>query len=496
MRKAAGNCRPAEMENADGTDPGSAYKYLLTLKKNRDTINTYHIGKRAGRIRGFMNKIISIVVALGCCMASASTAYAYHSNGVVVWPIPYFPGNGVLQVTDIQAVALAAMGYPGGAVFNKVKMKVYSIDGEEVNSGIYPGYPAVWNGRDRSGNRADPGMYIVKVEAEDIRSGLHATRTTRILAGGRSRGTFTRNGWVGARYVAMGRNGEVTADDVFSIYWNPAGLTELRHTQISTEKEIREKAKKGNVNDISEGELIRFSEGEKSFSVQMALSGSMLTYGSNTAFFGMAINLPTGVLGLGSYTIFTRSFDRRDYNGCKTGTIGYLATAGYISYGVSLGVTSLGFSLKGLYEKIGNDYYLGCGADIGTQVYLLPFLKVGLMVQDLGTGMYPMVKRQGLDQKYAFAYPTLRLGLAIITNRNFTLAVSGIKKLDQKNFGYSVGAQYDIMKWASVNIGLQNLVFSAGLTFHVVQFDISYAFTMDTVNKGNFNHIASVKVMF
>jgi hypothetical protein len=441
-----------------------------------------------------MRHVISIL-GVCCIMLCATAARAYNTGGVIVWPAPFYPGSGIVQITDLQALALQAMGYPGGSVFNKVKVKVYSIEGEEINSGMFPGYPAIWNGRDRSGNRVDPGMYIVKVESEDVRSGLHGTRTVKVLANGRSRGTFTRGALVGGRYVAMGRNGEVTADDVYSIFWNPAGLTELRHTQLLTENEIKEKAEKGKANEINEAELLRFSEEEKSFSVQMGASGSMLTFGANTVFFGMAINLPKGVLGIGSYTIFSGGFDRRDYNGVKTGSLDYVATAGYLSYGVSLGVTSLGFSVKGLYEKIGNDYYLGCGADIGTQVYLLPFLKVGLMIQDLGTGMYPMVKRNGVEQSYAFAYPTLKLGIAVITNRNFTLAVSGLKKLDVRTFGYSVGAQYDVLKWASIYIGFKDLVFSAGVTFHMVQFDVSYAFTMDTVTKG-FNHIASATVMF
>jgi hypothetical protein len=442
-----------------------------------------------------MKRVIASSLGVCCLLLFATAARAYNTGGIIVWPVPFYPGSGIVQITDLQALALEAMGYPGGALFNKVKVKVHTLEGEEVNSGMFPGYPAIWNGRDRSGNRVEPGMYIIKVESEDVRNGLHGTRTVKVLANGRSRGTFTRGGFVGGKYVAMGRNGEVTADDVYSIYWNPAGLTELRHAQILTEKEIKEKAEKGKVDDISEAELIRFSEEEKRFSVQVAASGSMLTFGANTAFFGMAINLPTGVLGIGSYTIFSGGVGRTDYNGVRTGTLDYLATAGYISYGVSLGVTSLGFSVKALYEKIGNDYYLGCGTDIGTQVYLLPFLKIGLMVQDLGTGMYPMVKRAGIDQSYAFAYPTLKLGIAVITNRNFTIAVSGIKKLDVKTFGYSIGAQYDIMKWASIYIGLKDLVFSAGLTFHVVRFDVSYAFTMDTITKG-FNHIASATVMF
>jgi hypothetical protein len=428
---------------------------------------------------------------LGICflLASAHAGYGYSTKGVIVWPIPYYPGIGVFKVMDYT-----------GLTFNRGSMKIYNIDGEQVSNGYFlggvGGAPiAVWTGRDKNGERVDPGMYVAKIEEEDIMTGLHGTKTVKILVNGGSSGSFTRGGWVGARYVGMGRNGEVTADDVYSIYWNPAGLTELRHTQLLSEKEIKEKAEKGKIEDLTEGELIKFSEEEKSFSVQVGVSGSMLNFGSTTGFIGMAINLPKGVFGFGVYTIYSGGIDRRDYEGIKTGNLGYIGSALYLSYGVSLGVASFGFSVKGLFEKIGNNTFMGCGADVGTQVYVLPFLKVGLTVQDLGTGMYPLDSRYDIRQRYNMAYPTLRLGIAIITNRNFTLAVSGIKKLDQKTFGYSVGAQYDIMKWASVYIGLQNMVFSAGLTFHIVQFDLSYAFTMDTINKG-FNHNVSATIMF
>lgn len=427
----------------------------------------------------------AVLLCTCCILLAAQTGYAYQTNGVIVSPVPYYPGWGVVQIND----------YFGGALFNKVKIKIYNIDGEEVSSGTWPGYPAFWSGRDNDGYRLDPGIYTMKIDASNIFTGLRGTKSVKILANGGSSGSFTRGGWVGARYIAMGRNGEVTANDVYSIYWNPAGLNELRHTQLTTEKEIKEKAEKGKVADITESDLIKFSEEEKSFSVQIGMSGTMLPFGNNTGFFGMAVNLPKGVLGLGVYTIYSGDIGRRDFNGIMTGELNYIGTAVYLSYGVSLGVSSFGFSLKGLYEKIGNNTFMGCGADVGTQVYVLPFLKVGLMLQDLGTGMYPLNERYNIKQQYNWAYPTLRLGIAIITNRNFTLAVSGIKKLDQKTFGYSVGAQYDIMKWASVYIGMQNMVFSAGLTFHIVQFDVSYAFTMDTINKG-FNHNVSATVLF
>ena len=167
-------------------------------------------------------------------------------------------------------------------------------------------------------------------------------------SGAGSRGAYTRGGWVGAEYVAMGRTAEVLCDDVYSIYWNPAGLTELRYTQLTTEKEIKEKAEKGRVDDISEDDLIRFSEEEKSFSVQVGVTGALLDAGRTAGFVGAAINLPVGVFGIGAYTIFSTGIDRRDYNGVKTGELTYAGSACYLSYGVSLGVASLGVTAKGL----------------------------------------------------------------------------------------------------------------------------------------------------
>ena len=55
-----------------------------------------------------------------------------------------------------------------------------------------------------------------------------------------SRGSYSRAGWAGARYTAAGMTGEVLSDDVFAIYWNPAGLSELKKKRL-TETEIREK---------------------------------------------------------------------------------------------------------------------------------------------------------------------------------------------------------------------------------------------------------------
>ncbi len=92
-----------------------------------------------------------------------------------------------------------------------------------------------------------------------------------------SRAVFTRSGWVGARYIAMGKAAEAIADDVYAIYWNPAGLVDLRDRQTLSPDEIREKARKGDIKGISEQDLIRFSdEGNTRPFVQAGVSASML----------------------------------------------------------------------------------------------------------------------------------------------------------------------------------------------------------------------------
>jgi hypothetical protein len=324
---------------------------------------------------------------------------------------------------------------------------------------------------------------------------LLAAAADASASGAGSRGSYTRGGWVGAEYVAMGRTAEVLCNDVYSIYWNPAGLTELRYTQVTTEKEIKDKAEKGRVDDISESDLIRFSEEEKSFAVQVGLTGAMLDAERNAAFVGVAINMPVGVFGIGAYTLLAAGIDRRDYSGVKTGELTYAGSACFLSYGVSLGVASLGFTAKGLWEKLGNTNYVGGGLDVGTQVYVLPFLKIGFVVQDLGAGLYPVEDRLGLRKTYDLAYPTLRLGIALITNRNFTLSVSGIKHLEEKTFSYGVGVRYDIVKYISIFLGMQDLAFSTGVAVHVKQFDVSYAFTIDSINYG-YNHVVSMQLLF
>jgi hypothetical protein len=110
---------------------------------------------------------ISLVAVL-CLVAVA--AHSYNMAAVVAYPVPYNPRYGVLTIEDKSGVA-----------FNKIRIHIYDVNGHDVYSGMFPGYPAIWNGRTQTGRMVGPGMYIIKVEAENVLTGLYGKKMIRIL---------------------------------------------------------------------------------------------------------------------------------------------------------------------------------------------------------------------------------------------------------------------------------------------------------------------------
>ena len=309
------------------------------------------------------------------------------------------------------------------------------------------------------------------------------------------RAAFTRSGWVGARYIAMGKAAEVVADDVFSIYWNPSGLSNMMGKASLTADRIREKAKEGDVDDINEDDLINFSEDEELETVfQIGISAAKLDLEREAGFAGMALSIFNGVIGIGLYSLQSTKIESYDESGKYLKDIDYRASIAYLSYGWSSGVLGMGFSLKGLHEKIGEYEYYGGGVDIGAQAEVIPFLKIGFMLQDLGTGLRPREKYEGIENKYDFGSPALRLSTAITSrSSDFILALSAVKKLEQEEIELNLGLQYDVAGFLSVYAGLNDKRISSGMTLRVIGLDISYAFTFDKVNNG-YNNIVAVKL--
>ncbi len=326
--------------------------------------------------------------------------------------------------------------------------------------------------------------------------GLTAPETLSAYGAG-SRGAYTRGGWVGAEYVGMGRAAEVVADDVFSIYWNPAGLAELKDKKRLTEKEILDKARTGKAGDISEQDLLNFSEKKNDKNVfQVGTSAAMLDAERDAGFAGVAFNVYNVIVGVGLYSITSTGIGEYDESGNYLGNdLKYIGSVGYLSLGWAAGISNIGISLKGLYERIADTQYAGAGADIGVQVSMLPFLKIGFVIQDMGSGLYPMEASDEIESEYHFASPSLKFGGAITSDTGVTIAVTGIKKLEQEEFQLNAGIMYQLMKSANIYLGLNDSNFSSGVMIKIKRVHVSYAFTIDKIDYG-YNNIASVTILF
>ncbi len=314
--------------------------------------------------------------------------------------------------------------------------------------------------------------------------------------GAGSRAAFTRGGWAGARYVAMGGAGEVICDDIYAIYWNPAGLTALSGKHKLSGDEIKEKARKGRVDDISEADLLNFSEDEKKENTyQIGASASLLDVERKAGFAGFAFDFFGGVLGTGMYSIFSTGIESYNESGVQGEDLNYIAAVPCLSYAWAVGVTAIGITVKGLYEKIGTVEYMGLGADFGAQFDVLPFLRLGFVLQDLGTGLSPVDKGDDVDPKYDFASPSLKLGVALVSDSGVTIALTTVKKIEQNDYEMNIGAAYKVADFLSVYLGINDNVFTTGVTVKLFTMDFSYALSVDRIDSG-YNNTVSFSLFF
>lgn len=310
-----------------------------------------------------------------------------------------------------------------------------------------------------------------------------------------SRASFTRSGFVGARYVASGMTGEVLSDDVFSIYWNPAGLSEIKGKSSLSIEDIQERARNGDISGISEDDISFTESEEPRTTFEIGISAAKLDVDRNVGFVGIAFDLFGGVFGVGAYTINSFGIEGRDDNGVQIGDQSYAGSAGFLSYSRSFGVTSVGVSFKGLHEKIGDKSYYGSAIDGGIQIFVLPFLKLGFVMQDVAIGLMPFKNSSEVENNYDLGWPTMRFGAAVSLDNGLTISGSVIKKLEQEKIDGGFGIAYKLTESAIVYLGLNGSSFSSGFSFKFGIVDISYAFSVDNIDHGK-NNILSLGLVF
>lgn len=310
-----------------------------------------------------------------------------------------------------------------------------------------------------------------------------------------SRASFTRTGWVGTRYIAMGKAAEVVANDVFAIYWNPAGLLDMRGPEPLSPEEIKQKAREGKIDQLSEKDLLTFSQDEATFHVlQIGASGGMVDISRYAGFGGVAYKFNGNAIGAGYYAIQSPDIPTYDIAGNRTGTASYSANIGMFSYATYIDDAAVGLTVKGLYETIAEKSYYGAGLDVGVITEVIPFFRVGFVIQDIATTLYPVKQYEDVERNFDFGSPSIKISSAITSRaKNFTIAFTGIKKIEQKDYEFNIGFELLVYNNITIGLGLNESLFTTGCTLKIGDLHIGYAFSYDSVDLG-YNNFVSVMI--
>ncbi len=249
---------------------------------------------------------------------------------------------------------------------------------------------------------------------------------------------------VGARAIGMGEAYVAQADDVSSLYWNPAGLALMQERQAS----------------------FSYDQMYQDLKYQNASIGIPLENG--------AIGGSLSYLGYGDIQGFDQSGTPIGNQTAYSG----VATLG----GAWLGNQwSAGANLKGIQEKLADESATGIAADLGANViYPKPVLggtlRLGGVVQNLGSGMKFEQQSDPLPMDW-------KLGIAAVQMLDKKLNVSIDYTNPKDDTGYvSGGFEYWLVPFIALRAGYVNskdegngVRAGIGLRIKGVSFDYAYA---------------------
>lgn len=116
-----------------------------------------------------MIKKLSFVIIL---VSISTLLFAIDMDKIVAYPVPFNPKKTVLKIDNPSSP---------GASTHTIHVEIFDINGDLVTRKNSSSLPVLWNGRNNSGRHVKPGMYIIKVEAEDSTTGDYGKKNIRIL---------------------------------------------------------------------------------------------------------------------------------------------------------------------------------------------------------------------------------------------------------------------------------------------------------------------------
>ncbi len=267
---------------------------------------------------------------------------------------------------------------------------------------------------------------------------------------GKTSASFLKLG-LGARAVGMGESYAGIADDIYAVYWNPAGLNNLTKNELSAMH-------------TEWFQDIRYEYA----SVALRLSDRSV-----------------GAFSLGG--LYMSGLERRtvlenpeDAPSVPEGTFGAYDVVAIFSYAFKLDESwTLGANLKGICESL--DVYNGYSAalDVGAQYKLSPNMKLGMVIQNFGPNLtvreqsywLPFNVKVGLG----FAIPEWRITGDIDINQpidDFTRFSAGAEYNYENLIFLRAGYRY---RWNGDALG--NLAgLTAGIGLRISDYQLDYAF--------------------
>ncbi|OGH55347.1 MAG: hypothetical protein A3J70_01445 [Elusimicrobia bacterium RIFCSPHIGHO2_02_FULL_61_10] len=221
---------------------------------------------------------------------------------------------------------------------------------------------------------------------------------------------------VGARAMALGGSHAALASDVYSLYWNPAGLARIERAEAAVQVNSY-------ISDIEQHFLAGAYRHKK--------------YGT----FGASLNL-LGVDGIPRTTVAA--------NGAVTtsGTFGADDLAFTAAFARPItGWLSAGGAAKWIRSTIAHYHANASAADLGLQVKPLSFLSLGLALQNIGTRIKFMSDRDELPMLYRFGAAGEFLdNRALVVTMDLSQA-----RNDVATFG--LGVEYTLRRILSLRLG-------------------------------------------
>lgn len=216
-------------------------------------------------------------------------------------------------------------------------------------------------------------------------------------AAGASGASFLAVGW-GARPAAMGEAFTAAADDAEAVYWNPAGLNEVKRLQ-------------------------------QAFGHNSWLEGVSVQHAA------FAVRKSTrSVIGAGIGFLSTGDIERGNKYGYTEGYYSASDLAVLASYARGFRRLQAGLTLKAVHERIESASANAFAADAGALYRVSPRLKLGAALRNLGTGLT-------LNKEAAPLPMSLRAGAALQFSKNLLLAADASLPFDDTP-SLHLGAEY------------------------------------------------------